>query len=599
MNRNGKKNLHIGILGGGPSALFMYKRLVELNHEGLEITIIEKNHRLGAGMPYSEDGANDEHVTNVSDNEIPRLTTSVKDWMNAAPADLIKRFNIKPANFNEYKVMPRLLFGEYLSSQFELLQKQARKAGITTHVLLDTLVTDLMDDPEQATVTVVAGSGTHIFDVIILCSGHNWPMKNEQRYPNYFDSPYPPSKLAMKVNYPVAIRGSSLTAIDAVRTLARKNGEFIKNDDGSTSYKVAKESKDFRLVLHSINGVLPAIRFHLEDSQLSRNSAHEENEFEENKKANEGFVALDYIFENKFKEPIREKDPKFYETIRDMRIEEFVDHVMSLRERLDPFLLFKAEYAEAEKSIARRQSVYWKEMLAILSFTMNYPAKHLSAEDMTRLKKVLMPLISIVIAFVPQSSCLELLALYDAGILSLVAVDGDSKVIPREEGGAIYHYTDEQGQPISQSYNLFVDCIGQPHLSFEDFPFKGLPAGGSISAARLKFRSREVGEKTLKAGNPDVEQDEAGDYYLRVPGITINDYFQVLDKYGAYSNRIYIMAVPYIGGYNPDYSGLDFCEAASGKILEGMVNSELFSKRSTLHVQRSTFENPSNDEIKS
>ena len=46
-----------------------------------------------------------------------------------------------------------------------------------------------------------------------------------------------------------------------------------------------------------------------------------------------------------------------------------------------------------------------------------------------------------------------------------------------------------------------------------------------------------------------------------MPGITINDNFQVLDKYGAYSDRIYIMAAPYIGGYNPDYSGLDFCEA--------------------------------------
>jgi hypothetical protein len=30
------------------------------------------------------------------------------------------------------------------------------------------------------------------------------------------------------------------------------------------------------------------------------------------------------------------------------------------------------------------------------------------------------------------------------------------------------------------------------------------------------------------------------------------------------------MAVPYIGGYNPDYSGLDFCEEASEKIIKSM-----------------------------
>ena len=64
---------------------------------------------------------------------------------------------------------------------------------------------------------------------------------------------------------------------------------------------------------------------------------------------------------------------------------------------------------------------------------------------------------------------------------------------------------------------------------------------------------------------------DANGYYLNVPGIAINDNFQVLDEYGAYNNRIYMMAVPYIGGYNPDYSGLDFCEAASKYVVESLL----------------------------
>ena len=67
--------------------------------------------------------------------------------------------------------------------------------------------------------------------------------------------------------------------------------------------------------------------------------------------------------------------------------------------------------------------------------------------------------------------------------------------------------------------------------------------------------------------NDQVEKDSNADYYLRVPGIRINDHFQVLNKYGAYNERIYVMAVPHIGGFNPDYSGLDFCEAASEKVV--------------------------------
>ena len=67
---------------------------------------------------------------------------------------------------------------------------------------------------------------------------------------------------------------------------------------------------------------------------------------------------------------------------------------------------------------------------------MNYPAKYFSAEDMLRLKEVLMPLISLVIAFVPQVSAEELLALNAAGVLELIAVSSDSVVIPSDKGGA-------------------------------------------------------------------------------------------------------------------------------------------------------------------
>jgi hypothetical protein len=56
-----------------------------------------------------------------------------------------------------------------------------------------------------------------------------------------------------------------------------------------------------------------------------------------------------------------------------------------------------------------------------------------------------------------------------------------------------------------------------------------------------------------------------------VPGIQINDCYQVMDRYGASNPRIYIMAVPYIGGLNPDYSGLDFCEAASERVVNTLL----------------------------
>ncbi len=561
----------IAILGGGPSGLFMFKRLVESGQTDWYVDVFERKQQLGAGMPYSTEGAGREHITNVSGNEIPGLVTPISDWVKTLPEETVLQFGINPDNFNDYKVLPRLLFGQYLAAQFNLLRSKAEEAGIHTDFHLNADVADVIDFPDKDKVEVVLASKERFeFDHVIICTGHNWPGKLEGQVAGYFDSPYPPDKLALKLNHPVAVRGSSLTAIDAIRTLARNNGSF-KRDNGSLNFALADASENFKLVMHSKNGLLPAIRFHLEDSHLMKDAVLSKEEIEQNRAENEGFLSLDYVFEQNFKYLIRSRDPEFYEQIKQMQLEEFVTAMMELRERLDPFQLFEAEYAQAEKSIKRKESVYWKEMLAVLSFAMNYPAKYFSAEDRQRLEKHLMPLIAIVIAFVPQQSAQEMLALYHRGVLELVPVGDDSEVEPQSGGGIIYHYTSEDNQQNACSFQTFVDCIGQPHLSADDFPFKSLLEQKAISRAQLKFRDPEKAVRELEAGNKKVKPDGIGGFYLDVPGITINDSFQVLDEYNALNERIYIMAVPYIGGYNPDYSGLDFGEAASEAILKSLI----------------------------
>lgn len=563
----------IAILGGGPSGLFMYKRFIESGDSDLEIHIFERKGSLGAGMPYSEEGANDEHITNVSDNEIPEIFNSISEWVKTAPEDLLHRFKIIPEKFNEYKVLPRLFFGVYLSAQFDLLCKRAKENGILTEVHLNTDVTNLVDDRVKCKIYVETNlRKSESFDHVIICTGHSWPKKFEGKIPGYYDSPYPPVKLKKKFNHTVAIKGASLTAVDAIRTIARSNGNFTEDEHGKLLFSLNADSPDFKIIMHSRNGLLPAVRFHLEDSHLDKNGLLSKADLACHIKENQGFISLDFVFEKNFKEMFIEKDPEFYDQIKEMDLETFVDTIMNKREKLNAFDLFKMEYEEAEKSIQRKESIYWKEMLAVLSFTMNYPAKYLSAEDMQRLQKVLMPIISIVIAFVPQSSCRDLMALYDAGLLSLIAVGDDSTTVPAEKGGVEYSYKDEHDHLVDNHFETFIDCIGQPHLSFNDFPFQGLIDSGTVSPANLRFRSQQHGAIEITKENKLVKKDKNGQYYMRVPGITINDSFQVTDENGVANNRIYIMAVPYIGGYNPDYSGIDFSEAASVAVLNSINN---------------------------
>ena len=566
-----QRKKHIAILGGGPAGLFMFKRLVESGRTDLSINIFERKKQLGAGMPYSKEGANQEHITNVSGNEIPSLVKPIAEWIQGVPKETLLQYNIDPKNFNDYKVLPRLLFGNYLSAQFEMLIKQAERANINVQVFRGVEATDIIDLPQEEKIIVETDRNEKLeYDCVIICTGHNWPLKQEGTIPGYFDSPYPPAKLKIRLNHPVAIRGSSLTAIDAIRTMSRINGSFTR-EDGKLTYMISDDSPDFKLIMFSTSGMLPAIRFHLEDSHLQKDAVLSKEKVAGNRSENEGFLSLDYVFEKNFKELFRENEPVFYEQIKNMQMEEFVACMMGLRKRLDAFQLFKAEYTQAEKSIKRKESIYWKEMLAVLSFAMNYPAKYFSAEDMQRLQKDLMPLISIVIAFVPQGSAEEMLALNKAGVLSLIQVDYQSKVVADSRGGVIYHYKNENNQLQSSYFQTYVDCIGQPALSFEDFPFKSLLKDQRISSAKIKFRDTGTAIREMKEGNEKVKADGQGNYYLDVSGITINDNFQIVDAYGAVNERIYIMAVPYIGGYNPDYSGLDFGEAASAAIMESLI----------------------------
>ncbi len=561
------QKIHIGILGGGPSGLFMFKRLLESQRTDIVIHVVEQKDQLGSGMPYSPQGANDEHVTNVSGNEIPELVTSLNDWIHTVHPDTLRKYHIDPERFNDYKVLPRLLFGYYLASQFRLLQQQAKDAGIEAHIHYNTSVNDVTDHPDLGKVHVDTDQGPMEFDRVIICTGHVWPKKDEGRIPDYFDSPYPPVKLALQLDHPVAVKGASLTAIDALRTLSRHNGTYGRTQDGRLCYTLNPESEGFRLVMHSRNGLLPAVRFHLEDPYLSAEAKLSPEDVAADRAANDGFLSLDNVFEKAFKDSFKEKRPAFYEQIKDMSVEDFVDRVMSYRQDKDPFDLFKAEYEEAEISIEERESVYWKEMLAVLSFAMNYPAKYFSAEDMLRLQKTLMPLISVVIAFVPQSSVEEMLALHEAGVLELISVSNDSDAEPHPEGGAVYHY----GEGRDEHFKTFVNCVGQPHLYYDDIPFAGLREKGSISAAKVQFRDAEAGLKQMNEGNKQVTTDGKGNYYLKVAGVTINDHFALVDDYGAYNERIYMMAVSCMGGYNPDYSGLDFCEKASACVMETLL----------------------------
>lgn len=571
-----RSKCRLAIIGGGPSALMLLQKLVSEGEKHFDIEIFEASDAAGRGMPYSAKGADQRLLTNVSADELPHLSVPLDKWVKALPKKTLNEFGIERKSFNRKKPIPRLLFGQYLQEQFEELLRQAHEIGVKTKLHLKTHVADIKNEKNKV-IVVTSDRKKRIFDYAIIGVGHHWPLKQEGKIPNYFDSPYPPAKLAKRIDGAIAIRGSSLTAIDAISTLARSNGEFVKH--GSVlKYRVNKKSSNFRIVMYSKDGLLPCVRVHMEEPHTAEKTVIAQSAIDKNMAANDGFLELDFLFKQGFKEPLRKSAPQFYKQIKALGLEMFVEKMMAQRESADPFELLRKEYKESEKSIKEKRPIYWKEMLSALSFAMNFPAKHLSAEDMLRLQKTLSSLIAVVIAFMPQRSCRELLALHDAGRLKLIA-DGGTGVVKarrgRSEDKLSYSYTDEKGQVHKSSYRAFVNCTGQERLEVEDFPFQSLVEDGTISSAELAFRNSKNGELEKKRNkNKDIKK-RAGNYYLHVPGANISDAFQLVNSKNEPSNHLYLMAVPYMGGFNPDYSGLDFCEHASKLIVKNILKQSI------------------------
>lgn len=540
---------NIALIGGGPTSLYVLEKLIGSDQGDIAVTIYEKTDRLGAGMPYSTLGAEPEHVTNISWQEMPLWDDRLQSWLSER--------EVHDVGYGPQEVMPRLLLGEFLESVFKDRISVARRR-FSVELKMRTQVLDIASSSQGF--EVIASSGTFRHDTVFICTGHRWP--REDRKTEFFRSPYPPDKLSGVRNHPIALRGSSLTAIDAIRSLASRHGEFV-TEGGKLIYRRAPSCSHFRLVMHSRSGYLPCPRFYFADRDIDETGLIDWEEWARLQDQNSGFLPLDDIYESTFKTLLEQMGSSVYPEVESKSIEEFVAIALSSREEHTPFEVFRNEFEQAQDSYHTGRPTIWKEAVSLFSFVISYAVKHFSAEDMLRYEEHFQPLAATVIAFVPPSSAQQILALHDSGVLELVEVGSDSSVEPHPDGGAVYCY---HGKEVR--YRTYVDCVGQPHLSAREFPFPSLQSSGVVASATSKFRDQERGREFREKSPERVQEDSQGELYLKLTGVAINDHYQPLDVDGEPTPHLYILAVPLIGGHNPDFSGLDVADTASSIAVE-------------------------------
>jgi len=199
-------------------------------------------------------------------------------------------------------------------------------------------------------------------------------------------------------------------------------------------------------------------------------------------------------------------------------------------------------------------------------YCLNYHAELMPAEDHIVFRKTVMPFLMNVIAALPLQSAEMLLALHDAGKLSLVA--GKVRVEGKGELPGTTRDTVEGKEGKEETvYRMFVDCSGQKAMEADDYPFRSMAEAGVIRDARAEFldtkECQDVDEDKIISGN--------GRKFLRTGGIDIDAAFRVVGKDGEPNPRIYDIGFPHTSGVRPYSYGLQACNATAGIVVESWL----------------------------
>ncbi|WP_187260671.1 FAD/NAD(P)-binding protein [Pontibacter beigongshangensis] len=241
------KQATIAIVGGGANGVATFLHLVlKLVAEPLEqqvkLVLLEKNSDFGPGLAYGTQQRG--HLLNTPAGLMGIFAEErmhFVEWLQENSTMVKEQF--PEAEIHAYAYLPRCLYGTYLKEQLDAYRQLARRHNLEVALLKEEATDATVTDDK---VTLVLKSGARLeADIAILATGtpkpNNFPHLNHS--PHYFDFPWPSGKLLQNIpkEAPVALLGTSLTAIDTVITLM---------DNGHTGH----------LTLYSRHGLLPRIQ---------------------------------------------------------------------------------------------------------------------------------------------------------------------------------------------------------------------------------------------------------------------------------------------------------------------------------------------------
>ena len=521
----------IGIVGSGPMAGYSLRHLIA-SESPLAITVFEAEDTAGCGMPYRAGMNANEMYCNAFSKEIPIYTQRLALWLKDQPTSFLQQWGLSPDDIDSRSFYPRVLIGEYLKAEFQALCDKGRDQGHQITILCGHRVADIDADESgaQCSGTQHGDSFAHSFDDVIIATGHDWP-KHPKIDGIKLVSPWPYSNITKLTPNRIGILGSSLSAIDVLVALGFEHGEFLESNSRVAWY-ASDRAKDLQITMVSRDGIMPEPDFYYAYPFEPLRHITPEAVSLEIAKGSDGL--LDRVFGLLLQE-LRHTDPDYLADLGPdaNSIKGFCKAYVSQRKELGGLRALHATLKTAVQTFEDRSTQAYR--YALLRGHENFEPllDHMDEDDLAIFRTHLTPVFADCYAAIPHISVQRVLALHEAGVLSLVAtqdgaefaMDGDGVRVETVDG--------------PQTFNAVIDARGQPPSHLKDLPFPTL-----VSQIR------------------DVEAAMAAPYRLNLNNST--------------PVRIYCLAMPQILSSNPFAQGLANCAAISKHAVDDIFeNAEL------------------------
>jgi uncharacterized NAD(P)/FAD-binding protein YdhS len=544
----------VAIIGSGPTGIYTLAGLIGQG-PSLSITVFEAEADAGKGTPYHPDINYQVMLANIASVELPPIRETLVAWLRRQTDEELARLNVPRQNIKEREFYPRVVIGEYLQSQFLRLIEEGTSNGHSIQIRANHRIVDirLRTDDIQVSATLPTGDRKeYAYDHVVMATGHNWPETTEVR-PGYFISPWPAPALNTIAPCSVGILGTSLSAIDALMTVATAHGAFYLDPTGQLQYRPSAESGAFHASLMSRKGILPEADFYCDypyrpllfctaeaiDAAIEIGPSH----------------LLDRAFEL-FRQELAAADPEYAQAIglSLLTVETFSSAYFGAREASDPFVWAASNLAEAEDNKAKKQTVEWRSAILRMHEVIARVVPLLDETDLKRFHKHLKIMFVDDYATVPHQSIQRILALRRAGKLDVLKLGTEYKL--HTEGvdrGVVLQFGGER-----RLFGAFIDATGQSAMSARDIPFPSLIQQGVVKAAATTIASLVVGE-----------EDEN---FARTGGLDLDRAFRPIFEENLCSN-LYCAAISFLLHKLPFVQGL-----TSSKEIGDIVSSAILHK---------------------